>query len=136
MERITGLLKDRRSKILFKTALVVYTVILTYYSLIPQSVGDVPTAGFSMYDLHLMVYLGMSILALLSFPESVPSSTLFVLSSVFAYGFAIEIVQIPIPGRFFSWYDVLMNGVGSFLPFLAVNSTIYNLLRNYNSPIR
>ncbi len=125
-----GLLRNKYSIMLFRAALVVYVAILTYYSLIPQYAGGLPTAGFSMYDLHIVAYLGMSILVLLSFPDMVPSNSALLLVSVFLYSALIEIVQMPIPGRFFSWYDLLMNGFGTFLPALFTNSWFYSFLRN------
>lgn len=128
MKRLQKLLRHRYSRTLLWFALLLYTALLTYYSLRPAYAGQPPTGGASPYLLHFLAYMGMSVLVLFTFLDLAPSSSLLLLGSVFAYSVLIELVQIPIPGRFFSWYDVLMNGLGAFIPGLFLNKTCYKAL--------
>lgn len=104
---------------------IIYASVILYMSLSPRPPGaDVgrKTVPYFTYLSHMGMYFLLSTSLYVTmkeggfFNEKLLSVVVF---SSFLYGLVIEILQLLVPGRFFSIFDLIMNGVGCLL-FLAL----------------
>jgi VanZ family protein len=85
-------------------------------TLIPRITG---TANFILDNVsHILFFLILGFLVgkslLFQFPSFGPQKAFFLTFFIcIGYGFALELVQIPIPERVFEWSDVFANGFGA-----------------------
>ncbi len=99
--------------------LVVYWVILFLGTTLPSNnLPDMPSgdklnhfAGYAVLSFLLFTYLKLKSVDTLNEIRVFQKS--FIIASV--YGILDELHQIPIPGRFFEWYDILADINGAAL---------------------
>jgi len=100
----------------FRILLILYAGLVAYKSLAP--VGGGGGAGgllLGLLAMHAAAYFGMTFLAAEGFPQSFEQSRLKIIGYVFLFGLAIELLQLPISGHYFSWLDLLANLIGASL---------------------
>lgn len=95
---------------------VVLVSVATYLSLIPKP-GAVFEASPDKF-LHLLCW-GV-LLVSLWLACGVKGFRLWMVPALFGYSILVEIGQIWVPNRFFSWGDILANGCGILLGWLGV----------------
>jgi VanZ family protein len=111
--------------------LVIYWIVLFLGTTLPSNnLPDVPSgdklnhfAGYAVLSFLLFTYMRLK-----SSDETVEIRIFqktFIIASV--YGILDELHQIPIPGRFFEWYDILadVNGAALGLAFAFIISRTY-----------
>jgi VanZ family protein len=111
--------------------LVVYWIVLFLGTTLPSNnLPDVPSGdklnhfvGYAVLSFLLFTYLKLkssdAVAEIRIFQKS------FIIASV--YGILDELHQIPIPGRFFEWYDILadINGAALGLAFAFILNRAY-----------
>lgn len=111
---------------LSRTALFFYLTLLFYLSLRPAGTGAVGGVSSNLLVLHMVAYAGLAFLAITAYPLHFRHQGLTILAAVFVTGIGIELMQIPIQGRFFSVLDIAANGVG-VLPFYVFRGYVHRL---------
>jgi VanZ family protein len=111
---------------LSRTALFLYLTLLFYISLRPVGTGPVSGASSSLLYLHIIAYAALSFLAITAYPLHFRQQGPTILAAVFAIGIGIELMQIPVQGRFFSVLDIAANGAG-IIPFYLFREYLHRL---------
>ena len=109
--------------------LLLWMSVIFYFSTIPQ-VQMEETYGYvgrgDISYLHLPVYFILSFLFLRLFIASEYKNRSFIIAvlSSTIYGACMEVMQIFIDGRFFSYLDMLLNFAGSCLVIIFMKRTL------------
>jgi len=114
----------RRKLNILLTSTVV--LVISYYSLRPQALGNGPGGGNTQF-LHFLAY---TVLAVSFLPYLHDRSRGYYISFLlaFIFGFSIELIQTQVPTRFFSLEDIAVNLLGSSLILLDVRSRYFEEL--------
>jgi VanZ family protein len=99
-----------RKKINAVLTLAVISVI-AFYSMKPGSAVD-PSTGGMFPILHLLAYFGLAGSFLLHLHNR-ENGYLLAVFSAFVFGLSMEVAQTQIPGRFFTYKDLMINLVGA-----------------------
>ncbi len=121
---LTKILSDRKNLII-QLPWLFWLMVVLVLSFIP---GDqLPEVKIEWLEIdtvvHIGMYLGLSFLMLIGFfhvkNELFRIQVLYSVVICIMIGFLVELIQgYYIPNRFFSWRDVVANGLGSILGFL------------------
>ncbi len=97
----------------FRVVFCIGLLVVVIFSLEPRP----PQVLLSQGDLvaHLAAYGALGLAAGLGWPGRLS----LVLVAMPLCGFALELAQIPVPGRAFEWSDAMANTVGALLGVLA-----------------
>lgn len=131
------------SKLIKKISFYLYLFVLAYLSLFigTQNAENNIIHKLSITDtgfvLHLVAYFIAAMLGTWVNYEKKLTIKLYVLSIIFIYSYALEILQYFHPYRSFNFYDVLANGLGIVIFILIyqifglrVNRNLKNLVQN------
>jgi len=99
-----------------KSFFIVLLLTATYLSLTPKPSGILFLAGNT--TAHVICWGVLSAAMYLAFREAGCFRTMLI--ALFLYSCAIEVGQIFVIGRYFSWSDIVANGTGCLLIYLAV----------------
>ena len=102
--------------IFMKSFFIVLLLTATYLSLTPKPSGILFLAGDT--TAHVICWGVLSAAMYLAFREA--GCFRARLLGLFLYSCAIEVGQIFVIGRYFSWSDIVANGTGCLLIYLAV----------------
>ncbi len=91
----------------------IYLIALILSSLVPFSGIDAP--GNSDKIAHFIAYCGLAVFAY--FVARSFNTRLYLFLSILALGILLEFLQLPIPGRSFSYFDMLANVSGAIFGF-------------------
>ena len=85
---------------------------MTYLALTPAPPASV-YRSFNDKMLHAMAYTYLAVALWWVYPKRLPSYSLMAL--LMTYGGLIEVAQIYLPNRVFSWMDIAANTLGIFI---------------------
>lgn len=114
-------------------AAVLVAAVICYFSLLDAPPAQPPTPGGGLLAelslLHVVAYAGLALAlayATVEFADrSLRRLALVVLLAV-GYGIAVELLQAPLPDRYYSLADMLANALGAavVLPWLAAERVV------------
>jgi len=102
---------DARFSYWFRLLFVVSLVVISVLAFIP--VTHTPDVNVSDKIQHLAAFFVLLFIADFAFPRLRCGPAL--LAALIAYGVFIEVVQIALPTREFSWLDIVADGLGILL---------------------
>jgi len=109
------------SKLSFRLVALIYTLGISYISLIPLDDINLPNFNFADKIVHFLLYFFLSILWLLAYPSLWKIKKAYFIVLV-AWGVMIEILQAKfVQGRSGEIMDVLFNTLGILIGFYIYN---------------
>ncbi|UCD07734.1 MAG: VanZ family protein [Candidatus Aenigmatarchaeota archaeon] len=115
-----------KKKIWLWSPLIVCLVVILYISSI-QIPGIPGLPGADISFIHLPLYFILSALFLRIFIEKRRSFISAILCSTM-YGILIEIFQLFLPWRSFSFYDIILNFIGSCFVYIFISINLRKIL--------
>jgi VanZ family protein len=116
--------KLQKSKLMpvIRLFLIILILVITYLSLTPRVGVDLGNDKLG----HFLAYGSLSFWTLLSYYKRTFSNSATLIMLVVIYGFLMELGQLFVPGRTFSWLDLLANTLGAVLGFF-----LFRILRKW-----
>lgn len=116
---------------LYRILLAVWTIVIFLISTTPHIPGTVKVIPFIDELTHFSEFFILGFLLLKSFPGSSRKNFYLLILSGLGYSIFTETCQIFVPGRFFEFYDVLINSLGLLGGFFLPNQ-LNKLSGSYN----